>query len=552
MRNLYILLSIFCLNVFAAENIRISGTNVDYDIGDWITWSTTRYVRDIDLGQEFVYYATTGGITRFHFYEKEWYFPWTISNGLSSMDIYTVGYDRNTGYLWCVTSNSVSYQEPATQYWTNIFFDELGLRQRDRITSLGFGDDNRIYLVSSRSDWFRSDNNFINFSPVSRPSRNDIIKWRGGKRRNLSKLPHLYMQPGYFFDERNRVIDDTDLRHYKITCWIQDDWQNLWLGTWGLGTGHADLVSYNLELKPHGLWSPAVDAIAEQNKALWIAGVQNERESTAITKWNLFEKAPQYFEPYLITGFHNENITSIAVDGDLIWFGTQNGLTWYNQVKDIWRTFTVADNLIDNRILDVVVDDRSVWVATVNGASRIIKSTVGTDSTRIQLVEYPDLRNISIRDLDQQDDLLWMATEFGIYIYDKTEQSGEFYAGIEGPSGRECFAVSCHQDEVWIGTVEGVSAFNTKTDTWLDPPARHYDMSHHINRILAADKAVWVATNNGLYKYDRARQRWVHYLVEDGLPTNKVYSLYLAGDYIWLGHLKGITRFYWNSPYRID
>lgn len=552
MRNLYILLSIFCLNVFAAENIRISGTNVDYDIGDWITWSTTRYVRDIDLGQEFVYYATTGGITRFHFYEKEWYFPWTISNGLSSMDIYTVGYDRTTGYLWCVTSNSVSYQEPATQYWTNIFFDELGLRQRDRITSLGFGDDNRIYLVSSRSAWFRSDNNFINFSPVSRPSRNDIIKWRGGKRRNLSKLPHLYMQPGYFFDERNRVIDDTDLRHYKITCWIQDDWQNLWLGTWGLGTGHADLVSYNLELKPHGLWSPAVDAIAEQNKALWIAGVQNERESTGITKWNPFEKAPKYFEPYLITGFHNENITSIAVDGDLIWFGTQNGLTWYNQVKDIWRTFTVADNLIDNRILDVVVDDRSVWVATVNGASRIIKSTVGTDSTRIQLVEYPDLRNISIRDLDQQDDLLWMATEFGIYIYDKTEQSGEFYAGIEGPSGRECFAVSCHQDEVWIGTVEGVSAFNTKTDTWLDPPARHYDMSHHINRILAADKAVWVATNNGLYKYDRARQRWVHYLVEDGLPTNKVYSLYLAGDYIWLGHLKGITRFYWNSPYRID
>jgi hypothetical protein len=552
MRFFTLLLLTVSINLTAEENTRISGTNRDYNVGDWITWSTTRYVRDLDMGNEFVYYATTGGVTRYNFYEKKWYFPWTISNGLSSMNIHVVGFDKNTGYLWCITGNSISYQEPATNYWSNIFFDELGLGYSDRITSLGFGDDNKIYLISSRSDWYRSDNTFIDFTLINKPGREDFIRWRGGKRRRLSKLPHLYMEPGFFFDERNRVIDDVDLRHYDITCWLQDEWQNLYLGTWGLGTGHANLVTYNLELRRHGLWSPAVDAIGAHYETLWIGGVQDERESAGITKWTPFDSQPEYFEPYLLTGFHNENITAIAADENLIWFGTLDGLTRHNLSKDIWRTYTVADNLVDNRIQDVVLDDTTVWVATVNGVSRIDKATVGTDSTRIQLVDYPALRNISVRDLDQHYNLLWMATEFGIYVYDKAEQSGGFYSGVEGPSGRECFAVSCFEDEVWFGGVEGVSAFNVKSETWLAPPAKHYEMSHQINRILAAEKAVWVATADGVYKFDRERERWVRFGIEDGLPTTKVFSLHLSGDYIWLGTLSGITRFYWNSPYRID
>jgi ligand-binding sensor domain-containing protein len=73
-----------------------------------------------------------------------------------------------------------------------------------------------------------------------------------------------------------------------------------------------------------------------------------------------------------------------------------------------------------------------------------------------------------------------------------------------------------------------------------------------INRILATRTSVWVATDAGVLKYDRAGERWVTFTVEDGLSSNRVNSILLDGDYIWFGTDGGLTRFYWNTPYRLD
>ena len=39
---------------------------------------------------------------------------------------------------------------------------------------------------------------------------------------------------------------------------------------------------------------------------------------------------------------------------------------------------------------------------------------------------------------------------------------------------------------------------------------------------------------------------------EDGFLENHIQDLLLEGDYIYFGTQRGATRFYWNSPYRID
>jgi len=83
-------------------------------------------------------------------------------------------------------------------------------------------------------------------------------------------------------------------------------------------------------------------------------------------------------------------------------------------------------------------------------------------------------------------------------------------------------------------------------------PVKDHPLNAAVNRILASRQAVWVATNAGVFKYDRAMQRWVQFTVEDGLADDRVYSIQLDGDYIYFGTARGLTKFYWNSPFRND
>lgn len=548
---LFVVLVVMSLHVAVADE-RVRGTNRSYQPGDWITYASTRFVRDVCLGERFVYFATTGGITRYNFFSNKWDFPWTSSNGLPTNDILLVAWDANTGFLWAVTRQGISYLESATQYWNNVYYDEMDLRPEEVIASIGIGDNRTIYLVSSDGDWFSSDNTSADFDKITQPVQDDFIEWRGTKKTYRDRLPYLFMSDGYLFDERNRSIDDLRFNRYRITCWVQDRWQNLWLGTWGLGSGRGDLTTMRLDLLKFGLWNEAVDAIARDQEAFWIGGIQKTAETTGPTEWIVPDGLPQYFEQKYLTGFDNDQITSIAVDGETVWFGTRDGLTRFDRRKNIWRTYTIVDNLISNFINDILIDEKFIWVATAKGVSRIAKVTVGKDSLRISHVLYPSLGEIPVYDIDLQQNLIWMATDLGIFIYDKDTNEGGFYKGVEGPANRAAFAVSNFGGEIWFGTEEGVSAFDSIQKKWLKPPARFYKTDAEIYRILAAKEAVWVATNQGVFKYDRQHNRWTQYTRSDGLPSNLVMSLLLDGDYIWFGTDQGLTRFYWNSPYRID
>ena len=70
--------------------------------------------------------------------------------------------------------------------------------------------------------------------------------------------------------------------------------------------------------------------------------------------------------------------------------------------------------------------------------------------------------------------------------------------------------------------------------------------------MVVDDSAAWAATDHGVLKYDKSRNLWRQFTVEDGLPSDFVNWILLDGDYIWLGTHEGLTRFYWNTPYRID
>ncbi len=546
----FILFTLLNVSAPVLTQPRIYETNRNYEQGDWITYSTTRYVNYVSLGNEYVYFATTGGITRYNFYNNKWEFPWTISNGLADNEVYLVAKDFNTGYLWTITRSGISYLEPTSRRWHNVFYDEIGM-DGEVVRSFGFGDDQRVYIKTSDGDWYFSDNHYADFQATSAPSSQNHIQWYGKRQERSTQLPHFFMEGGYLFDNNRKVIDDTMLRNFAITTWVKDDWSNMWLGTWGLGAARGDMNMLRLHLLKYGLWNKTVDAIAPDGEALWIGGMQDRREPAGVTQWFGPQENPNYYEPHLITGFDNDRITSIVADDRFVFFGTRGGLTYFDKQENIWKTLRNVHNMSDERITDVILDDQSAWAATLGGVSRVDKQSLLSDSLIVERVLPRRLMVTAVHDLDMQDNIIWMGTELGLYRYDKRKKQGKFIVDVDFVS-RPVYAVSVWKNEVWFGTDEGVGSMDINTRELLSVPSRLHRVDAAINRMLATKQAVWVATNNGVLKYDRFGNRWRRYTVVDGLSDNLVYALYQEGDYMWFGTANGLTRFYWNAPYRTD
>ena len=75
------------------------------------------------------------------------------------------------------------------------------------------------------------------------------------------------------------------------------------------------------------------------------------------------------------------------------------------------------------------------------------------------------------------------------------------------------------------------------------------------SRVMAVDDriaAVSSETGITLIFLDKDGLQTRDFSVEDGLASTYVYSLHLDGNYLWIGTDKGLTRFLWNNPDRVD
>ena len=66
----------------------------------------------------------------------------------------------------------------------------------------------------------------------------------------------------------------------------------------------------------------------------------------------------------------------MASDGDGIWFGTFDvGVARYDTKTGNWDAFTKKDGLAHNTILSIAVDGDLVWFGTSRGLNRYSKTT---------------------------------------------------------------------------------------------------------------------------------------------------------------------------------
>ena len=359
-------------------------------------------------------------------------------------------------------------------------------------------------------------NNFINHLYIDKKNKNLWVSTRGGlalyKNGTFitykTKTGDLFENNCIFVKESKKhgliigtvaglfIINGQNLvefpiKHPMLKTKIQaievDNYDNIYLGTPGMGV----IIITNDEVKQiteeSGLISNHINSLLVDEKGLWIG------TDTGLTVF----KDGKFIETYKKEqGLSNNGINVLFKDrkGNL-WIGTQDGLNL--KKNDDIITYHISDGIAGNNILSLCEDhEGGLWIGVYSGVSYLGVSKFRTFSIRDGLPV-----NICFGVYESGDGKFWIATLGGIAIIEEQDDNTAL-----------------------------IKSFTTTNSDLPSNTIRTIDGDNEGN--------IWIGTAGGLVRYKD--NNFKVYDKNDGLPSNYVRVVYLdSKNNLWLGMQDG-------------
>jgi ligand-binding sensor domain-containing protein len=259
-------------------------------------------------------------------------------------------------------------------------------------------------------------------------------------------------------------------------------------------------------------------------------------------KWENFTAA---------NGMPDAKVFCVAVDGDRVWAGTENGLVLIEKSK-IKRTFGTADGLPNRVVTGLAVDKKSgeVWISTFGGLSRLSGSQFHNYTSMTT-----GLANDIVYAVAIQDEYVWAATTAGISRLNT--QTGEWSIWSERTAPMHepwSYGIAVSDKKVYFAVWGGgVLEYDIAGGYWKpynDPDGemelvlfKNQGLIHDIVSNISYNsdtKMFWASTYFGLSGYDG--HNWYNYLSTDsGLASDFVNATQTRGDDVWACTDKGLS-----------
>ena len=288
-----------------------------------------------------------------------------------------------------------------------------------------------------------------------------------------------------------------------------------------------------------GLASDQVSSIAIDGNYVWF-GTSNglNRYDKTIDSWAVRTRKD---------GLVSKIITTIAVEPEYVWVGTdreinpdphgwdedprfsRGGVSRYHRDTDSWNNYTRSDGLIDNEIATIAVDDDSVWFGTENkGVSQYNQ----VDQTFIKTYTKTDLlKSDMITSIRSDGFQVWFGTaNAGVHRFIKPVNTWVHYTKADGLSSNHVSWITTHGNDVWFASKEaGVSRFDKVTGEWTIYKQADFLADNDVRAITRdTDGKLWIATVSGISVYAPQTRSWEIISKEDGLPTPYITSIVIS------------------------
>ena len=473
-----------------------------YEPGDWVSWTSMRHTNVITEYLNTIYVGTEGGIARYSIEYRRWLPPITVSDGLIHRNILSLYIETASGELVYLTPDGEAAYS----------------------------------LYNGRpSEWFIPDD-------TSSERLQEALRNR--------QVPENLVPPFRTAYSPDGILTDEYLRQYRVTDSVLDFWDDMWLAVRGFGLGVRSWETGRLQLLPYGLWNDELRAVDRYGDNFWFVG------AGAINIHHRDLDSWGRFEAYTTTRLVSDDVYDVAVESTQVWLATAHGLARYDGTGDRWTVYGRIDNLPHESVRCIAADDRTIWVGTEFGVARLDRGT-----NRARNVSHGSFIERMTRDLAiTPDSAVWAATDGGLYVTRDRGETWSRFTADEPILDAPVSVVEADGSVLWCASRLGVIGYDTRNHTARRLPAGIYfrssssaDQNLEIYSICpGAEGIVWIGTNEGVLRYDVARDYRRFFTVDDGLIDNRVMDIELDEDYIWFVTPGGVTRFYWNDPHRID
>ncbi|MCG9131564.1 hypothetical protein J5I95_07780 [Candidatus Poribacteria bacterium] len=319
-----------------------------------------------------------------------------------------------------------------------------------------------------------------------------------------------------------------------------------------------------------GLASDQVSSIAVDGNYVWFGTSEGlNRYDKTIDSWAVRTRKD---------GLVSKIITTIAVEPEYVWVGadreinpdphgwdedprfSKGGVSRYHRDTDSWNNYKKSDGLIDNEIATIAVDDNSVWFGTQDeGVSQYNQ----VDQTFIKTYTKTDLlKSNMITSIRSDGFQVWFGTaNAGVHRFIKPVNTWVHYTKADGLSSNHVSWITTQGDDVWFASKEdGVSRFDKVSGEWTIYQQADFLSDNDVRDITRdADGNLWIATVAGISIYSPQTHSWEIISKEDGLPTPYVTSIFISNHQqdgirasgaslpktVWIGTDRGLgTRTY--------
>ncbi len=214
-----------------------------------------------------------------------------------------------------------------------------------------------------------------------------------------------------------------------------------------------------------------------------------------------------------------------------------------NRIFHFPRDFENKNNLSFSSVYSICVDAfNDIWLGT-SGYGVIHLKVIKAQNGKYKLIEHDqiqhssDPKNISIKSnivysiVEEKPNILWIGTRGGgIYRYNALTKKIEKQV-LADPKGKNSLCnndvLSMYidrQEQLWVGTSGGLNRLSLESRPYR---VNHYTLhdglpNNTIHGILEDTRSnIWISTNHGLVMFDRKKNSFKNFDVNDGLQNNE-------------------------------
>ena len=304
---------------------------------------------------------------------------------------------------------------------------------------------------------------------------------------------------------------------------VKDGFGNLWVGTLsGLRVYNESSKKFlNIAIENYDLSDELYSLILDDNKNLWIGsekGIFMIAESDLETVW---EKKFAKVKPLTVASQYDidipkEGIGSLLMEGDILWAGSIRSGVFKMKLDENNEVIVIEEFAINSR------DQKGIRSNNINDIKKAPNGAI------------------------------WVLTDKGCCYWNEQKSNFELFAILGGYkvllSNLNVCDLSFDGELLYIGSTTGLYEVNQVHNTYEHYSTKQGMPNDYVYRIINDSLGnLWISTNRGITKFNKAAKIFRNYDVFDGLQSNEFNTNASYTDErgkLYFGGMNGVNSFY--------